>query len=173
VLLGDPSTGDAQASAIAEFRSTTRGVRMPVMTQAQRDAIVTPVSGLDIFNGTTNRPNYYNGAAWIEYGQSYSTIPPSVVTYTAGDTAPSIAGAGPVVTMNIANSVATTITSFPGASGNGQLLLLIFQDANTTVTRATAHLDGGVNYVSTRFGTLALVYYAGIWYQVGKTPANN
>jgi hypothetical protein len=173
VLFGDGTAGAAQACAIAEFRSTTQGVCVPRMTGAQITAIASPVAGLDVFNSTTNKRNFYNGAAWVEYGLSYASSAPTLIAYTAGTTTPSIAGAGPVAVMYIANTSATSITNFTGASGNGQLLICIFADANTTVTRASAHLDGGVPYTSAAFATLALVYYAGVWYQVGKVPANN
>jgi len=51
-------------SAILALSSTTRGFRLPVMTTAQRDAISAPAEGIMIFNTTTNKLNFYTGAAW-------------------------------------------------------------------------------------------------------------
>ncbi len=53
------------ASAILSMTSTTKGVLPPRMTTTQRDAIVSPATGLVLFNTTTGEYNYYNGAAWL------------------------------------------------------------------------------------------------------------
>jgi hypothetical protein len=52
------------ASAIAEFTSTTKGVLLPRMTTAQRNAIGSPATGLLIWNTDTTQLEDYNGAAW-------------------------------------------------------------------------------------------------------------
>lgn len=52
------------ASAIIEGRSTTKGFLPPRMTEAQRDLIASPATGLMIYNTTTNVLNFYNGSAW-------------------------------------------------------------------------------------------------------------
>jgi hypothetical protein len=35
------------------------------MTEAQRNAIASPVAGLILYNTTTNRPNFHNGTSWV------------------------------------------------------------------------------------------------------------
>jgi len=35
------------------------------MTTVQRDAIVSPATGLQVYNTTTNANDYYNGSAWV------------------------------------------------------------------------------------------------------------
>lgn len=50
------------ASAILDAQSTTRGVRFPNMTTAQRDAIGSPALGLVIYNTSTNKLNVYTGS---------------------------------------------------------------------------------------------------------------
>jgi|GEM_PF-5286907 len=59
------------ASAKLDVISTSKGFLMPRMTQAQRDAISTPATGLLIFQ-TNNTPGfyYYNGAEWKGAGGS-------------------------------------------------------------------------------------------------------
>ena len=67
-----PATGSAgigtaapNASSILEMVSTTKGLLTPRMTKTQRDAIVTPATGLMIYQ-TNSTPGfyYYSGTAW-------------------------------------------------------------------------------------------------------------
>ena len=57
-------------SAVLQANSTTQGFLSPRMTTAQRDAIATPATGLEIYNTTTNRKEWYNGTYW--QGEAYS-----------------------------------------------------------------------------------------------------
>lgn len=52
------------ATAQLEIKSSTKGFLPPRMTTTERDAIVTPAEGLEIFNTTTKKKNFYNGTAW-------------------------------------------------------------------------------------------------------------
>jgi hypothetical protein len=52
------------ASAIFQVNSTTKGFLPPRMTTTQRDAIVSPATGLRIYNTTTNTNDTYNGTVW-------------------------------------------------------------------------------------------------------------
>src|SRR5690242_14057221 len=67
-----PSSGAAgigtttpNSSSLLEIKSTTKGLLIPRMTQAQRNAIHTPAKGLLIYQ-TDNNPGfyYYDGSAW-------------------------------------------------------------------------------------------------------------
>src|SRR5436305_5456083 len=69
-----PSTGAAgigtttpNASSLLEIKSTTKGILIPRMTQAQRNAVLvsTATKGLLIYQ-TDNTPGfyYYSGSAW-------------------------------------------------------------------------------------------------------------
>lgn len=54
------------SSSLFDLFSTTKGSRpFPSMTTAQRNAIVSPATGLTIYNTSTNQLNYYNGATWV------------------------------------------------------------------------------------------------------------
>ena len=99
-------------------------------------------------------------AATMTAGQVYR-----IGTYTAGDTTPSVLN---VSHMIISNSGATSITNFTDAV-NGQILTLIFNDANTTVTRNNAYLSLGLNFTSTANDTLTLIYNGGLWYEVSRS----
>ncbi len=60
----DNSTPDA--SAMLDVKSTTKGLLVPRMTQAQRTAIIAPASGLLVYQ--TDNPAgfyYYGGAGWF------------------------------------------------------------------------------------------------------------
>lgn len=52
------------------FTGTTGFLRLPVLTTVERDAL-TPLSGMVVFNSTTNRPEFYCGAPdnlWVGIG---------------------------------------------------------------------------------------------------------
>lgn len=51
-------------SAIFDINSTTKGFLPPRMTTAQRDAIVSPATGLIVFNTTVNLLQFYDGVSW-------------------------------------------------------------------------------------------------------------
>lgn len=54
----------ANASAILDAQSTTKGVRMPNMTTTQKNAISSPAAGLMVFDTTLAKLCVYSGAAW-------------------------------------------------------------------------------------------------------------
>ena len=54
----------ANASAILDAQSTTKGVRMPNMTTAQKNAIATPAAGLMVFDTSLAKLCVYSGATW-------------------------------------------------------------------------------------------------------------
>ncbi len=79
-----PNTGSAgigtlipNTSALLEMKSSTKGILIPRMTQTQRNAIVTPATGLMIYqtNGTSGF-YYYTGSAWaqISNGKANSNL---------------------------------------------------------------------------------------------------
>ena len=54
----------ANASALLDVQSTTKGFRLPNMTTAQKNAIATPAAGLMVFDTTLAKACVYSGAAW-------------------------------------------------------------------------------------------------------------
>jgi uncharacterized protein (TIGR02145 family) len=54
------------SSAVLDLQSQTLGFLPPRMTSAQRDAIVNPAAGLQIYNTSTHCINYYTGQTWAE-----------------------------------------------------------------------------------------------------------
>jgi len=54
----------ANASAILDAQSTTKGFRLPNMTTTQKNAISSPAAGLMVFDTTLAKACVYSGAAW-------------------------------------------------------------------------------------------------------------
>ncbi|MBI5530484.1 MAG: helix-turn-helix domain-containing protein, partial [Candidatus Doudnabacteria bacterium] len=78
-------TNSPSASAILQLNSTSTGFLAPRMTQAERDAIVSPASGLLVYNTNTNQYNVFNGTSWVAVGSGGSgTGSGSVGTGTPG-----------------------------------------------------------------------------------------
>jgi hypothetical protein len=65
-LSADNQNTVPDASALLDVQSTTQGILSPRMTADQRDDIVDPATGLEIYNTDTNLLNWYNGTAWKE-----------------------------------------------------------------------------------------------------------
>jgi len=54
------------ALALLDLESITKGLLVPRMTTAQRNAIVAPPTSLLLFNLTTNYYEYYSGTTWLQ-----------------------------------------------------------------------------------------------------------
>ena len=54
------------ASAMLDIASTTSGLLIPRMSSVQRVAIVTPATGLEVYDTTTNTFWWFNGVVWVE-----------------------------------------------------------------------------------------------------------
>jgi len=63
------------SSAMLDVKSTTMGILIPRLTQAQRNAIVSPATGL-IISQTDNNPGlyYYDGSNWVVVNAEALTI---------------------------------------------------------------------------------------------------
>src|SRR5581483_4517128 len=60
----DGSTADA--SAMLEVKSTTKGMLVPRVTTAQGTAIASPATGLLVYDTNTNTFWFYNRASWMQ-----------------------------------------------------------------------------------------------------------
>jgi len=102
-------TATPDASSLLDITSTTKGFLTPRMTQAQRDLIGTPATGLEIYNTDTNQFNYYNGVAWtiIESSAGGDSLQTS---YNGGATI-AIGAGGPVAITNALDTSSLTISS--------------------------------------------------------------
>lgn len=57
-------TVNPAASAALDITSTTKGFLAPRMTTTQRNAIASPATGLQVYNTSLNKLNFYNGTSW-------------------------------------------------------------------------------------------------------------
>ena len=57
-------------NAILDIQSSSKGVLFPSLTTTQRDAIVTPIVGLTVYNNTLNVHQFWNGTCWVNVGQT-------------------------------------------------------------------------------------------------------
>jgi hypothetical protein len=75
-------TTSPNASAALDIMSTSKGLLPPRMTQAQRNAIASPATGLTIYNTTTNKLNTWNGTSWdASLSATEQAFQPAVQTY--------------------------------------------------------------------------------------------
>ncbi len=71
-------TENPDNSALLHLESTEQGLLMPRMTGVQRDAIVSPVKGLIIFNTDVGDFQFYTGTEW-------TTLPESIIPNSSGE----------------------------------------------------------------------------------------
>lgn len=57
-------TANPSSSAIIDVSSTTQGIKIPVMNSTQRNAIQSPVAGLNVYDTDLNCNTIYTGLAW-------------------------------------------------------------------------------------------------------------
>jgi CRISPR/Cas system-associated exonuclease Cas4 (RecB family) len=67
-------TSSVAASALLDMVSTSKGFLPPRMTEAERNAISTPATGLIVYNSDDNTVDYYDGDSWEVVGPSVATV---------------------------------------------------------------------------------------------------
>ena len=111
-------TTSPHASAVFDVTSTTQGLLPPRMTQAQRNAIATPATGLMVWCtncGAAGELQVYNGTSWNNIGAAVVYVPsaPLSPVATAGNAQASVAFTAPL-TDGGATIAGYTVTSSPG-----------------------------------------------------------
>jgi len=140
-------------SAQLEISSTSKGLLPPRMTITQRNAIISPATGLIIFNTTNNALNIYFSGAW--YQLSNSVVLGSIASLVTA----SPINNGSLVSGSAASGV-SSIISYTGGNGenhSGQTV------PSTGVTGLTATLPAGIFALGE--GTLT--------YNIAGTPASD
>lgn len=90
-------TTSPATSAVLDLSSTSKGFLIPRMSTAQRDAIATPATGLQIYNTTLSQLNYYDGIAWQTLGAGGGTVTSVATTSPLNNTGTAIA---PVISLS-------------------------------------------------------------------------
>ena len=124
------------ASALLDIASTTKGVLIPRMTNAQRAAISTPSAGLQLYNTTNNALAYFDGTNW-----GYSVGAPQTVAGSGGTLNIGF-GAGNIINLTL---TASTILTFSGHVIGTYILKIVQGGAGSyTITwPATVKWSGG------------------------------
>lgn len=107
------------SSSILELRSTTLGFLPPRMTITERDAIITPATGLVIYNTTTNLLNFYNGSSWQITGGGTGSVT-SVSVTTANGVSGTVANptTTPAITLTLGAITPTSVTATGAVTGS-------------------------------------------------------
>jgi len=100
--IGSNSTPDSKA--VLDLTSTTLGFLEPRMSTANRDAIASPTTGLQIFNSSTGYPNYYNGTSWLQLASLTGTETLTNKTLS-GNTATNLVSGSGTFTFNTSGTI--------------------------------------------------------------------
>lgn len=144
------SGATANASAILDVSSTAKGLLIPRMTTAQRTAIGTPATGLQVYDTDLNLLFYYNGSTWASFatGSNYWTSSGSNIYNNTG-TNVGIGSTTPgdklEVNGNIRFSGAGTLLAAPSTSGSAYSLTVKAGDPYVPVGGS----GGSVNILAT------------------------
>lgn len=130
--------GTPNASAALEIASTTSGLLYPRLTQAQRTAIAAPVSGLTIYNSTTNCLELYAVGAWMSVSCACSAAPAAPLGISGSFVVcPGVPLTYGVAATYGATSYNWTVTGDAGAvvtpSANGASAVITFSNAGSGV----------------------------------------
>lgn len=90
------STGNLpDPSSMLDITSTDKGILIPRMTTAQRNAIASPAKGLLVFDNDLSAFWYYNGIAWSPFSSGTGSCTTLDGAYNCGGS-----GAGRIITAN-------------------------------------------------------------------------
>jgi hypothetical protein len=132
--VGINTTGaPANPAAGLDVDFNNKGFLPPRMTTAQRDAIVSPVDGLIVFNTTIGCPNYRQNGIWYDL---CGTLPAGTITSLSCGSAIN----NGILISGLAASGVSSVVEYSGGNGgahNGQTV------SSTGVTGLTATLSAG------------------------------
>jgi len=142
----------ANASAILDVSSTTKGFLPPRMTYAQKSAISSPAAGLVVWCtncGTSGEMQFFNGTVWVTGdvvpGSFAKPYPPTSPVATADNAQASVAFTAP--TSNGGSAITGyTVTSSPGG----------FTASGASSPIIVTGLTNGIAYTFTVVATNAL-----------------
>jgi hypothetical protein len=129
-------------TAVLDVQSSNKGVLLPRLTNAQRDAIVSPANGLTIYNVSTKCINFYTGTAWFEVCGETTAAELNTIDGT------SAVRTGALLVGTSASGVSFEV-AYTGGNGKPYPAQEI---ASTGVTGLTANLSAGI--LSDGSGTL-------------------
>ncbi len=137
------SSGSASnPSAILDVSSTTKGLLIPRMTEAQIGQIL-PVLGLTVYNTTSNTIDYYNGTNWEMLAAESPAQPDPII----GNDAPCETSSTTYSVTNVSGVVYTWVIpadwTITAGQGTNEITVTVGNDdGNITVTPSNACGDG-------------------------------
>lgn len=145
VMIG---TTTSEASSILEAQSTSRGSRpFPRMSQTERNNIVSPATGLVVYNTDFNTFDTYNGSAWESFLNTTTTQEFSGKTVTDSLKFKETGGGSNYTAFQAPSSLTGDVTfTLPDGDGNaGQVLST---NGSGTLSWANGGSgSGGINYL--------------------------
>jgi len=122
-------TTTPDTSSMLDIESTTKGLLIPRMTQAQRLAIGTPATGLLVYE-TDTTPGfwYYDGVSWTTFGADVDWTVSGTDMYNANTGNVGVGNTAPSSLFHI------TGTTIPASSGTGTLYSNDFSSGGVTNT---------------------------------------
>lgn len=146
-------TSSPSSAAQLDITSTTKGVLIPRMTQAERDLIV-PVQGLMIFNTSSNSFQYHNGSVWANMAHSGiisgtpNKIPKFVGLWGLTPGLMTDNGAGIAINTNSANPDASALLDMASTTKGVLVPRMTYVQRNGIVLPATGLLIYQTDFVS-------------------------
>jgi len=138
------------ASSILDITSTTKGILIPRMTLAQRDAINSPATGLQIYNTNSNVFQYYNGSSWTNVGGTGVTdltfsgsSSPVTLNSSTGSDVTFVAGTNVSLSQS-SNQLTINSSEVDGSISNEGTLGVAAGAANTSVITSNTSGAAGV-----------------------------
>ena len=122
--------------------STAQGFLPPRMTEAQRDAIGTPATGLIVYNTDDNTVDFYDGDSWEVVGPAVATVAADSLDFDDFMDAMTL-DASPSITADNAEVLSIVNTG----SGNS---FLVEDEASTDTTPFVIDASGNVGIGSSR-----------------------
>ena len=177
----------ANASAMLDVSSTTKGFLPPRMTYAQRETITSPAIGLMIYctDCGNGEPQYYSGAEWKNMigGTSLGQVPVISPTTAATNIGTTSATSGGNITHDNGNAItargvcwstspnptiANSKTTESGTTGSFTSNMTGLTHSTLYYVRAYATNASGTNYGGQVYFTTATSPEIGATYQGGK-----
>jgi hypothetical protein len=138
-------TSSPLASTLLQLDSTTKGLLVPRMTNAQMMAISSPATGLLVYETSSNAFKYHNGTSWTSLGSGSG-----VTSISSGEGRVVVTGStSPVITLNVSSCPAGS--SIRAINTDGTVSCEI-DDGGTGITGLNGLTTGtqtlGVNFSS-------------------------